>query len=297
VAHQNILIDKGWSKFSTFALVGLLGLLSQMLWLPSIQAQALVEQRLCAYDGQYVVFAVRKLGKKDWDEPPQIDSGIGRIGTRNNLLLAHEHIIFCNGNRIERNIGFGNNFDGQRFSEEVSAREYFPFDNQRYDRDIISNILGPDSCRKSEASTYNLLTNNCQDFADRVRQEYWRRVLQGEWTGVLTQPDSRFNYTVSLKHTKDLKFVGTSRIEPIDDSRYFGVMELQGEVNDGVLVIKETRIKNQRPEPGFHWCLKKGDIQIAVSKIGTSLSGAWSDPGCNAGQVQLQQKQSIWPRR
>lgn len=276
------------SKVSIFT--GLLGISSQVLSMSVIQAQSVVEQRLCGHDGRYVVFAIRPLGNGHWNNPPQTNSGIGGTGARNNLLLAHAHIMFCNEHRIERNVGFDGDAGGQRFSEEVSKRDYFPFDDQRYDSDIISNILGPDSCRISEAGKYGVLTNNCQDFAARVREEYWRRVLEGELAGVLTQPGTRFKYTISLKHKEDLKFNGTSRIEPINDSRYFGIMELQAEVNDGVLAIQETLIKSQNTQPNWHWCLKKGDLQINVSNNSTSLSGNWSDPGCNAGQVQLKKK-------
>jgi len=165
------------TRLSKLSIVGLLGVLPQVLLMPAIQAQSVVEQRLCGYDGQYAVFAIRPLGNKRWDNPPDTSG----IAARKNLLIAHAHIIFCNNHRIERNVGFGGDAGGQRFSEDVTKADYYPFDNERYDSNIISKILGPDSCRVSEAGTYGVLTNNCQDFADRVRQKYWRQMFTGNW--------------------------------------------------------------------------------------------------------------------
>lgn len=195
------LLNAQKSKLSIF--LGLLGILPQALLMPAIQAQSIVEQRLCGYDGRYAVFAIRPLGNERWDKPPDTSS----IAAKNNLLKAHAHIIFCNNHRAERNVGFGNDAGGQRFSEDVTKADYYPFDNERYDSDIISEILGPDSCRVSEAGTYSVLYNNCQDFADRVRQEYWRKMFTGTWEGVF--PCGTGQYILRYEVKKDYTLVQT----------------------------------------------------------------------------------------
>jgi len=67
-------------------------------------------------------------------------------------------------------------------------------------------------------------------------------------------------------------------------------MALQATVNDGALAVQETLIKSQNIQPNSRWCLKKGDLKITVSHHNTYLSGNWSDPGCNAGEVQINKK-------
>lgn len=159
------------NKFSFF--VGLVFTLPQILLVllvQSVQAQFTIEQRLCRHNGRYVVFAQKPLqGSLGVSQPrPQ-----GGFTDRNNIQLAHEHIFFCNNGRVERNVGFGK--EG-RFSEKTLSDQYALIDDKRYDSNIISSILGPDQCYISEANTYGELSNNCQDFAARVRQEYWRRI-------------------------------------------------------------------------------------------------------------------------
>lgn len=143
--------------------------LSQTFWIPSVRAQSTIEQQLCRHDGQYVVFAQRPLQALPGTQQPRRQD---TFPDRNNIQLAHEHIFFCNNRRIERDIGFGPN---GRFSEETISEKYALIDNKRYDSNIISSILGPDQCYISDGE-YGLRSNNCQDFAARVRQEYWRRV-------------------------------------------------------------------------------------------------------------------------
>ncbi len=204
------LLNTHLSKLSIFA--GFLGILSQSLPVSAIPAQSTVEQRLCGYDGRYAVFALRPLGSSSssssgnngrWRKPPNTNG----IAARNNLLKAHEHIIFCSGHKIVRNVGFGGEAGGQRFSEDVTQADYVAFDGERYDSDIISDILGPDTCRTSEAGTYSVLTNNCQDFADRVRKEYWRKMFTGTWEGVF--PCGPGQYILRYEVKKDYTLVQT----------------------------------------------------------------------------------------
>lgn len=187
------------SKLSVF--VGLLGIFPQVFLMPATQAQSVVEQRLCGDDGRYAVFAIRPLDGFHWDKPPDTSGIVAGAGAKYNFLLAHAHIIFCNNHRIERNVGFGSDDSdngGSRFSEDVTQLDYYPFDNERYDSKIISEILGPDSCRVSEARTFGVRTNNCQSFAARVRQEYWRKMFTGNWIATGYQCSGTFIEKVKI---------------------------------------------------------------------------------------------------
>jgi hypothetical protein len=155
---------------------GLAGLLPQISWMLAVQAQSIVEQQLCRYSGKYVVFAQRPL------QVLPIRVPLPR-GDRNNIELAHEHIFFCNNGRVERNIGFGP--DGM-FSESALSEKYVLIDEEQYDSKIMTQILPKQLLSKQCHETnpvgeYGLRTNNCQDFAERVRQLYWRRMFQGTW--------------------------------------------------------------------------------------------------------------------
>jgi hypothetical protein len=135
----------------------------------NVKAETAIERILCRYDGSYVVFAQRPLTRLPFIPQPRPSDS---FSDRNNVQLAHEHIFFCNNGRIERNVGFGP--DG-RFSEETISEKYRLVNDRRYNPAIINSILGPDACYISDVGTYGLRSNNCQDFAARVRTEYNRR--------------------------------------------------------------------------------------------------------------------------
>lgn len=157
------LISTRLSRLGVF--VGLAGILPQVFWMPAIQAQSTVEQRLCRHNGRYVIFAQRPLKILPGVQQPRSQD---TYSDRHNLQFAHEHIFFCNNGKIERNIGFGP--DG-RFSEETLSENYALIDDERYDSDIIRLIL-PEQCYASNPDgEYGFRSNNCQDFADRVKQQ------------------------------------------------------------------------------------------------------------------------------
>jgi hypothetical protein len=154
------------------------GALSQTSWMQSIYAESTIDKRLCFFPGRYVVFAqgpLLRLSKNGIDV--QLPREQGTLPDRNNIQLAHEHIFFCNNNKIERNVGFGPN---GRFIEEVVNEKYALIDNDRFDSDIINNILGPDQCYIDDKK-YEWRSNNCQDFTERVRNKYWERMFEGTW--------------------------------------------------------------------------------------------------------------------
>ena len=143
--------------------------ISSMPFSLNVKAETAIERILCRYDGSYVVFAQRPLTRLPFISQPRPSDG---FSDRNNVQLAHEHIFFCNNGRIERNVGFGP--DG-RFSEETISEKYRLVNDQRYNPSTINSILGPDACYISDVGTYRTRSNNCQDFAERVRTEYNRR--------------------------------------------------------------------------------------------------------------------------
>ena len=158
-----------WHRFIAVQSSGLLVLIFICLNIGA-RAQTVIEKTLCKSNGKYVVFAHRPLKRLPFiSQPRPADS----FSDRNNVQLAHEHIFFCDNGRIERNVGFGP--DG-RFSEELISEKYRLVNGQKYNTSIINSILGPDACYNSEVGTYGLRSNNCQDFAERVRSEYNRRM-------------------------------------------------------------------------------------------------------------------------
>lgn len=118
-----------------------------------------LEQKLCKVNGKYAVFAKERL----------VSSQRGGIADRMNVELAHEHIFYCENGRIKDNIGFGP--DG-RGIEDITDKSlnYILIDKVRYDSKIIKSIVDD-----MQDKPYCLIGNNCQDFAENVRQEYQRR--------------------------------------------------------------------------------------------------------------------------
>ena len=84
-----------------------------------------------------------------------------------NTEISHEHGFFEDGS--DENIGFGP--DG-RFSEDPTDKGY-RYDDKHYDDDLMREAL-----KNVEDGDYSLLgwgekdKNNCQDWADRLREEY-----------------------------------------------------------------------------------------------------------------------------
>ena len=83
-----------------------------------------------------------------------------------NTELSHEHGFFEDGSGD--NIGFGP--DG-RFSEDPTGRGY-RFDDIHYDDDIMREAL--ENIVDGEYSNWPWNKNNCQDWAERLREEYER---------------------------------------------------------------------------------------------------------------------------
>lgn len=80
-----------------------------------------------------------------------------------NIEVAHEQDFFEDGSGD--NIGFG---PEGRFSEEnPTGMRYTYYIDEKYDDAIMREAL-----KRVKDGNYNLLFNNCQDWADRLRAEY-----------------------------------------------------------------------------------------------------------------------------
>lgn len=152
-------------------IVGIVGILSQILWMPAIQAQSIVGKRLCTHSGKYVVFAQR--------------------------TGANKQIFFCNNQKVERNIGSFD--DSQRTSGETLNKKYTVDDDEQYNTDVVENILDSEQCYVSESEAYGTASNRCENFIDRVRQQYWRKMFIGTWEGVFPCGPGHFILRYEIK--------------------------------------------------------------------------------------------------
>lgn len=215
------------SRFGNLGIVvGLLGTLSQVFLLATV-SHAKSPAEFCQPKMKYAVFAKHSLPGKD-----RLPDGRWRDTT--NTAWRHEHIFFCDGGQLVDNVGFGPldekdpanlvGAEGRRFkysTEELQngktkdgsrLDDFELIDVNRYDSDIISELIDPifnklgkypDRCDLRTIRDYNLLTNNCQHFVAKVKEEYKKRMLSGTWTRNLTpfQGNSRGCFVSSANGT------------------------------------------------------------------------------------------------
>jgi uncharacterized membrane protein HdeD (DUF308 family) len=97
-----------------------------------------------------------------------------RIGDRLNLELRHEQLFFIRGDRVLDDIGYSEK--GKRFSEaefgkpihslEDLKRNGYWLVGQEYDLGIMREALA----RQKDGYYYSIFSNQCQDWADRLRR-------------------------------------------------------------------------------------------------------------------------------
>jgi len=115
-------------------------------------------------------FAKRTLDKMSWLAPLVNNP----IGDRLNLELRHEHLFFICGDRVVDNIGYSD--QGTRFSEadfgksittleEMRAAGYW-FVGRTWPVEVMREALR----RQQDGYYYNFLSNQCQDWADRLKR-------------------------------------------------------------------------------------------------------------------------------
>ena len=89
----------------------------------------------------------------------------GSPADKDNLIIGHEHIWYDDK---KENIGFGNYPTGT-FTEDPSKLSSYKNCSDNYEDDLIREAVD-----KTEKGAYDLFSNNCQDWADRVRNQYWK---------------------------------------------------------------------------------------------------------------------------
>lgn len=117
--------------------------------------------------------------------------------------------------------------------------------------------------------------------------------INGEWLGYLIQPGKSFQFELSLTQ-RGGTVQGTSTAR---DGVYFATWSLTGLLGDTTLTLNEQSITNSNSRPGWRWCIKQMNLDYTRVLDNTpSLSGMWSDPGCNAGRLYLQPKSRPYPQ-
>jgi uncharacterized membrane protein HdeD (DUF308 family) len=115
-------------------------------------------------------FGKRTLDKMSWLAPLVNNP----IGDRLNLELRHEQLFFVAGERVVDDIGYSEK--GTRFSEadfgkpilsleEMTKKGYW-FVGRTYRADVMREALR----RQEDGHYYNFLSNQCQDWADRLKR-------------------------------------------------------------------------------------------------------------------------------
>jgi len=124
-----------------------------------------------AAESDYAQFAERNLDKMSWLYPLVNN----RLGALLRLQLRHEHLFFMKDGRVVDEIGYGE--DGKRFHEadkgkvmrtpeDITAQGYW-FVAPRYNARAAYEALG----QVRDGAYYSVFSNQCQDWANRVREK------------------------------------------------------------------------------------------------------------------------------
>jgi uncharacterized membrane protein HdeD (DUF308 family) len=119
---------------------------------------------------EYARFGKRNLDRMSW-LAPLVNN---RLGDRLNLELRHEQLFFIKGDRVLEDIGYSE--QGQRFTEaefgkpihslEDLKRNGYWLVGQEYDPAVMREALA----QQKDGYYYSLFSNQCQDWADRLRR-------------------------------------------------------------------------------------------------------------------------------
>ena len=118
---------------------------------------------------EYCRFRKRNLDGMSW-LAPLVNN---RIGDRLNLELRHEQLFFIKNDQVLEDIGY--NDKGQRFTEAHFGKPIHSLEDlkkgywlvgQEYDPAIMRQALS----EQKDGYYYSLFSNQCQDWADRLRR-------------------------------------------------------------------------------------------------------------------------------
>jgi uncharacterized membrane protein HdeD (DUF308 family) len=118
----------------------------------------------------YARFAKRDLDKMSW-LAPLVNN---RAGDLFNLELRHEQLFFVRGDQLIENIGYSEK--GKRFSEEDYGKTIHTFgDLKKYGYWFVGRTFDPGIMREAlqrqrDGYYYSILSNQCQDWADRLKR-------------------------------------------------------------------------------------------------------------------------------
>ncbi len=104
-------------------------------------------------------FAKRPLSWAGWISG--LSSNKGSLLDRRNLEFSHEHIFF---EESGHNIGFG---PKGLFSEDMGSHNY-RFGEKCHNGSLLRRAIA----QLKDIGSYNFITNNCQDFIEKVRKAY-----------------------------------------------------------------------------------------------------------------------------
>ena len=143
-----------------------------------------------AADADYAQFAQRNLDKMSWLYP-LINN---RLGALLRLQLRHDHLFFMKDGLVVDEIGYGDN--GKRFHErdmgkvmrtptDITEQGYW-FIEPRFNARAAYEALG----QVNDGAYYSLFSNQCQDWACRVRH----KTADIEHAQGLKPPDGQENF-------------------------------------------------------------------------------------------------------
>ena len=119
---------------------------------------------------EYCRFGKRNLDGMSW-LAPLVNN---RLGDRLNLELRHEQLFFIRGDRVLQDIGYsekGHRFTEAEFGKPIRSledlkRNGYWLVGQEYDPAIMREALA----EQKDGYYYSLFSNQCQDWADRLRR-------------------------------------------------------------------------------------------------------------------------------
>ena len=145
---------------------------------------------------RYCQFGKRILDGFGWIAPVTNN----RLGDALNIEFVHEHLFLIEGDRVLKNIGYGDK--SQRFSEEDFGKPLLALpDLERNGYWLVGRPYHPEAARDALAEQddgyyYSFFSNQCQDWADRLRRRIERiekeRHLQPLGAAVRENVDARF---------------------------------------------------------------------------------------------------------
>jgi uncharacterized membrane protein HdeD (DUF308 family) len=128
---------------------------------------------------EFCQFGKRDLDKTSW-AAPLVNN---RLGDAFNLELRHEQLFFIRGEEVSDNVGFSEK--GTRFNEADFGKPIRNLDDmrrngywlvgRRYDPLVMREALK----RQKDGNYYSFFSNQCQDWADRLRRNAVR--VEKEW--------------------------------------------------------------------------------------------------------------------